>query len=61
MKDEWNENLRCPTCGKTGKAGLSQDNGDAPAVDLVPAGFKIVETEDGPNFHCESCEVAVEP
>jgi len=59
MRDQWNENLRCPTCGKTGKASLSQDNGDAPTVDLVPDGFKVVITVHGPNFHCEICEVAV--
>ena len=59
MRDQWNENLRCPTCGKTGMASLSQDNSDAPTVELVPDGFKVVITEHGPNFHCEICEVAV--
>jgi hypothetical protein len=61
MKDEWNESLRCPTCGKTGKAGLSQDNDDAPTVQLVPHGFKVVDTAYGLNFHCASCDVAVKP
>ena len=60
MKDEWNENLRCPTCGKTGKASLSQDD-DAATVDIVPDGFKVVDTPYGLNFHCESCDVAVKP
>ena len=61
MKDEWNESLRCPICGKTGRASLSQDNGDAPSVLSVPDGFKIVATQYGPNFQCTTCDVAVKP
>ena len=61
MKDEWNESLRCPTCGKTGKASLSQDSDDAPTVQFIPDGFKVVATASGLNFHCESCDVAVKP
>ena len=61
MKDMWNENLRCPNCGKIGRASLSQDNGDTPSIQLVPAGFKIVDTEHGPNFRCADCDVAVKP
>jgi hypothetical protein len=61
MKDQWYENLLCPLCGKTGKAALSQDNEDAPTVDLVPDGFKIVNTKHGPNFNCATCDVAVRP
>ena len=44
LTDEWNESLRCPICGKTGKASLSQDNDDAPTVQSVPDGFKVVAT-----------------
>jgi hypothetical protein len=61
MKEQWYENLRCPLCGKTGKASLSGDNGEAATVDQVPDGFKVVDTEDGPNFHCASCEGPVRP
>jgi hypothetical protein len=61
MKDQWYENLSCPLCGKTGKAALCQDNEDAPTVDLVPDGFKIVNTKHGPNFNCATCDVAVRP
>ena len=61
MKDEWNESLRCPTCGKTGRASLSQDSGDMPTVLSVPDGFKIVATRYGPNFQCTTCNVAVVP
>jgi hypothetical protein len=61
MKDEWYENLRCPTCGKTGKATLSQDNDDEPTIQILPHGFKVVDTEHGPDFHCATRDVAVEP
>jgi hypothetical protein len=61
MNDEWNENLRCPTCGKTGVASLSQHNGDAATVLSVPDGFKIVATQHGPDFQCTTCNVAVVP
>src|SRR5882757_1301036 len=61
MRDLWYENLRCPTCGKTGKARLSQDDDDAPTAQIVPDGFKVVDTEHGPDFRCLTCNVAVEP
>ena len=61
MKDEWNESLRCPICGRTGKASLSQDDDDAPTIQMVPGGFKIVDTEHGPDFFCLTCDVAVKP
>jgi hypothetical protein len=62
MKDEWNETLRCPTCGKTGMANLWQDeDAETATVQRVPNGFKIVQTECGPNFNCEACNVAVSP
>jgi hypothetical protein len=59
MKDRWYENLRCPTCGKTGKASLSQDDDDAPTIQIVPDGFKVVGTPHGPDFICGACDVAV--
>ena len=52
MRDQWYENLRCPTCGKTGKASLSQDNDDEPTIQILPDGFKVVATEHGPDFSC---------
>jgi hypothetical protein len=62
MKDEWNETLRCPVCGTTGMASLCQvDGAETPAVQNVPRGFKVVHTEYGPNFSCETCDVAVQP
>jgi hypothetical protein len=61
MKDEWNESLRCPICGKTGKASLTQDNDDAPAVQAVPEGFRVITKQHGPDFQCSICGVAVVP
>jgi hypothetical protein len=60
MRDQWHENLRCPTCGKAGKASLSQDNDDEPTIQILPDGFKVVATEHGPDFYCLTCDVAVE-
>jgi hypothetical protein len=61
MKDQWNETLRCPACGKTGVAGLTQDDGSAPTAQLVPEGFKVVCTKYVPDFYCSTCDVAVKP
>jgi hypothetical protein len=62
MTDDWNERLRCPKCGKTGMASLTQsDDADIPTVYSVPDGFKIVATSYGPNFHCGTCNVPVLP
>jgi hypothetical protein len=60
MNDDWNEELRCLKCGKTGMAGLSQGD-DMPIVQAVPAGFKVVDTGVGPSFHCSDCEREVAP
>jgi hypothetical protein len=61
MIDKWYEILRCPICGKTGEASLSQDNDDAPTVESVPDGFKVVATQGGPDFQCTTCNVALVP
>ena len=61
MRDQWNENLRCPIFGKTGVASLSQDNGDEPTVQMTPDGFKVVAAQFGPDFQCTTCNVAVKP
>ena len=60
MKEEWYEYLRCPNCGKTGKASLSQGNG-RPTVLCAPDGFKVIANQYGPNFRCTSCDVEVKP
>jgi hypothetical protein len=62
MNEEWNEKLRCPNCGKTGMAGLFQGERDnAPTVQYLQDGFKVVKTQYGPDFHCGDCDVSVEP
>jgi len=62
MADQWDERLRCSKCGNTGMASLSQfKNAWMPTVDLVTAGFKAVQTEYGPDFHCRACNVRVVP
>ena len=62
MTDQWDEHLRCPQCGITGMASLSQPKeADIPTIDRVPDGFTAVQTEYGPDFHCAACNVAVEP
>jgi hypothetical protein len=62
MKDVWNETLRCPKCGKCGMASLCQDTSDdTPIIQLVPGGFKAVDTEHGPDFQCADCDLAVKP
>jgi NMD protein affecting ribosome stability and mRNA decay len=62
MKDEWNETIRCPICGKTGIANLCQEeDAETPIVQHVPSGFRVVSDQHGPDFHCETCHVAVNP
>jgi hypothetical protein len=62
MKDEWNERLRCPVCGKAGLASVAQDDGsETVSVQSVPDGFKVVGTRSVPTFHCGSCDVEVDP
>ena len=62
MSDQWNEQLRCPRCSRIGMASLFHAEGDqSPTVLTVPDGFKVVETEYGPDFHCGICNVAVVP
>ena len=62
MTDQWKERLRCPQCRDTGMASLSQfKDAQTPTVDSVPDGFKAVQTEYGPDFHCETCNVPAVP
>jgi hypothetical protein len=61
MANDWYEKLRCPKCGRTGMATLSQDEGHMPTVEVVPEGFKLVITSRGPDFHCKTCKVAAYP
>jgi hypothetical protein len=62
MTDVWTEKLRCPLCHKIGMACLSQgEDDDTPSVQFATDGFEVVTTQYGPNFHCETCNVVVDP
>jgi hypothetical protein len=62
MTDEWNEQLQCPQCRNAGMASLSQpEDTEMPTVEGVPDGFKAVQTEHGPNFHCGARNIPVVP
>jgi hypothetical protein len=63
MIDAWTEILRCPNCYKRGMANLSQaEVDDRPAVGSVTDGFKVIlKTGSGPDFDCETCNIAVCP
>ena len=51
-----------PISQKTGMASMSLGAGDKIAtVQCVPDGFKVVTTQYGPDFHCETCNVVVDP
>ena len=42
MANDWYEKLRCPKCGKTGRATLSLDEVHMPIVEVVPDGFTSI-------------------
>ncbi|MEA2864289.1 MAG: hypothetical protein QOC84_2245 [Bradyrhizobium sp.] len=61
MIEDWYEKLRCPKCGRSGMASVAQPKDKkTPAVESVPDGFKVVKTPNGPDFKCETCDIAVE-
>jgi hypothetical protein len=51
--EHWTEVLRCPNCGLTGVANLSQ--GAAIVIDTISEGFRAVSSEYGDTFLCEGC------
>jgi hypothetical protein len=62
MTDQWNEQLQCPQCRQTGLVSLSQSaDAEMPIVDRVSDGFKAIQTDYGPNFHCGACDIPVDP
>jgi hypothetical protein len=62
MADQWIETLRCKSCSNTGIVSLSQDDGDqTPMVLSVSDGFRVFQTEYGPDFHCGFCNVRALP
>jgi hypothetical protein len=56
----WHINLRCPTCGKTGRGELSQlDVGGDTRSDHVPDGFATRQRAGqvgGIDFYCIDCD-----
>jgi hypothetical protein len=62
MTDQWNEQLKCPQCRNVGMASLSQlKDAFMPTVQSVADGFKVVQTQYGPNFHCGVCDIPASP
>jgi len=62
MADRWNEPLECPQCRQTGLTVLSQSHeAETPTVVCITDGFKAVQTEFGPYFHCRACDIPVDP
>ena len=54
MTDQWAENLRY--LHKYWHDHLVTGDGDqTPTVLSMPDGVKVVQTEYGPDFHCETC------
>jgi hypothetical protein len=55
--EHWTEVLRCPNCGLTGVANLSQPKQVAAAIviDNMPEGFRAVSSQYGDTFFCVGC------
>jgi hypothetical protein len=61
-KRGFHEQLRCPTCHRTGSAALSQEDDDhVPVADRIPDGFEVITTKYGIDFICTSCRIRVQP
>ena len=63
-RDRWVENLKCPKCGKTGEARLSQADiyaflmgENETSVDFVSDGFSCVREGKAIDFNCADCHV----
>jgi hypothetical protein len=52
--------MHCPDCRKTGVVSLNQGKGDDMPTAAVSDGFKVINGEYGPIFHCEACAVQAE-
>ena len=59
-KERWLEKLSCPNCGRTGTTRLSQADGWAVHVDILPEGFYFIQSESSSNFYCSSCDSPAE-
>jgi Zn finger protein HypA/HybF involved in hydrogenase expression len=58
--EHWTEILRCPNCGLTGVANLSEPSlvGTAIVIDNISEGFKAISSQYGDTFYCEGCDRA---
>ena len=64
-RDRWTTKLKCPQCGVTGAAELSQADGYAymrgerrTSADELPKGFKVVEGAGDIDIFCVKCNVS---
>jgi len=57
ISDQWIELLTCSNCGMSGSAHLSRPEKRTFdfSVEAIPTGFKVVPTEFGKTFFCETC------
>jgi hypothetical protein len=60
MTDQWNEQIDCPDCHKTGSASFTQGKGEDMPTATVSVGFKVVKGEYGPIFRCDTCDVTLD-
>jgi hypothetical protein len=62
-RDHWVETLTCRRCRRIGIAHLSTEDRLSWTVEVhsVSEGFKVIQSENGSNFYCSSCERPVEP
>jgi hypothetical protein len=62
-REHWIESLVCRHCRKEGIAVLSTEDKFSwiVQVESVPKGFRVIQSENGSNFHCSSCDCPVEP
>jgi len=70
-RDKFVANLKCPSCGRTGVAKLSELDGYSYAfgdksttVEFLPEGFKIVDQKSSLasiDLYCDQCDVSAIP
>jgi hypothetical protein len=65
VRDCWVDDLKCPRCGKTGHAKLSQADGHLfmpgetqTIIREIPVGFTYSVKRNAITFFCEDCKVA---
>jgi hypothetical protein len=62
-RDHWIEYLSCRRCQTSGIAVLSTEDKLSwiVQVESVPNGFRVIQSENGSNFCCSSCDRPVRP